>query len=397
MKTIVSSPALTLFLGCSALTSSNGFTVPTTRAQITSRNTAGAITTKTTTSLQLSEEDDSDVEKMLAMAKQLREEANVALVELGKEAESRPVKVVDPATIPLSSAEASELLQPLNFEGGATAEEQSTALAEIDRFTKWNQCTGRKIRTYAVTQDGLKQKTSGKVTGDSLGVFGDPDVSLDDIKDLTVIVLVVSSILAVASLVFLPENIGATFTYLFGGIPIVFVAVGSTSPGLIADALASTKKTRDDDVEKSARICVHEAGHFLCGYLCGLPVKSYEITAEDVPCVEFHVTGSGDLAREYTNEEIAALSVVAMSGSVAEVIEFEQAKGGANDLVALDGCFRRSKEFLGAAKQDDLTRWGALLSYQLLTENKEIFAKLVQAFKRKDSIKDCIAIIESRS
>ena len=136
----------------------------------------------------------------------------------------------------------------------------------------------------------------------------------------------------------------------------------------------------------------------LCGYLCGLPVKNYEITDTGYPCVEFAPTGEGDATgRELGQEEIAALSVVAMSGSVAEALSLGDAKGGENDLLELQSLFQRSKEFIGAAKQQELTRWGALTSYQLITANKDKYEALVAAFKAKKSVAECVAVIEGRA
>ena len=177
-----------------------------------------------------------------------------------------------------------------------------------------------------------------------------------------------------------------------------FIAVGSTAPGLIAAGIAATQGTADDQAKREDRICRHEAGHFLCGYLCGLPVKNYEITDTGFPCVEFHPSTEGEaMNRELSQEEIAALSVVAMSGSVAEALTLGDARGGENDLLELDMLFRRSKEFLGAAKQQELTRWGALVSYQLITANKEKYEALVNAFKQKKSVAECVAVIEGRA
>merc|ERR1712038_1459979 len=105
--------------------------------------------------------------------------------------------------------------------------------------------------------------------------------------------------------------------------------------------------------------------------------------------------GDGEAAgRELTMEEIAVMSVVAMSGSVAEAMKFEEAKGGGNDLLELNGLFRRCEEFLGASKQQDLTRWGALAAYNLLNGNKDAYEKLVVAFKEKKTVSECIAVIE---
>ena len=100
--------------------------------------------------------------------------------------------------------------------------------------------------------------------------------------------------------------------------------------------------------------------------------------------------------REFDSDEIAALACVAMSGSVAEVLGLGNAKGGDSDLLQLDGFFRQSKEFIGAQKQQDLTRWGALASYNLINENRSKYDSLVQAFKNQKSVSECISILESR-
>lgn len=221
---------------------------------------------------------------------------------------------------------------------------------------------------------------------------------MDDFKYATLYVTGICSVLGVASLAFLPSNIGATLCYLLALIPIAFIAVGSTAPGIIAGGLASLKGTSDDKDRREERICRHEAAHFLCGYLCGLPVKNYQITDEGFPCVEFHVSGEENAVsakRNLSREEIAALSIVAMSGSVAEAMAFERARGGENDLIELNGLFRRSEEFMGAQKQQDYTRWGALAAYQLIKANVGAYEDLVKAFREKKNVAECVAIIES--
>lgn len=145
------------------------------------------------------------------------------------------------------------------------------------------------------------------------------------------------------------------------------------------------------------RICRHEAGHFLCGYLCGLPVKSYQLNDKGYPSVEFYPSTDGEaMGRELNAEEIASLSVVAMSGSVAEALEFGEAKGGNNDLLELNNIFRRSNEFIGSQKQQDLTRWGALASYNMIISNKDKYENLVAAFREKKSVAECVAAIEGQ-
>jgi len=254
------------------------------------------------------------------------------------------------------------------------------------------------LRTYPVSLEFMSSRTNGLITGDTLGVGSENEVTLDDFKDATIAVVLGCSIGGVASLAFLPENVGATLCYFFALTPILFIGVGSSAPGVIAGAIAQFKGTADDKVKRERRVCAHEAGHFLCGYLCGLPVKGYSITDEGYPCVEFHSSSDADAItarREFTSEEIAALSVVALSGSVAEILSFGQAKGGENDLLELDNLLRRSKEFVGAQKQQDLTRWGALTSYNLIKSNMQKYEKLVDAFQSRKSVAGCIAVLEA--
>ncbi|KAL3941715.1 MAG: hypothetical protein SGARI_000504, partial [Bacillariaceae sp.] len=138
------------------------------------------------------------------------------------------------------------------------------------------------------------------------------------------------------------------------------------------------------------------AAHFLCGYLCGLPIANYATTEENVPRVEFHNTAEGPAtsSRELTEDEVNSLTVVAMSGSVAEAMEFGKAGGANSDLMELQNVFRQSANFLGAEKQQDLTRWGALTSYRLINSNKDKLDALCDAFSKQKSIAECVTILE---
>ena len=337
----------------------------------------------------------------LASMTLLLNQFNLTLQAMGKDIETMDKPDV-PEVKDISNAEVASISSSIDFEGGdATSQsERLDQLVKSGDFTLWKSAVlgASSLRTFPVSLDFLSSRTGDQITGESLGISGEMDVSLDDFKDATIAVTLGSTILAIGSLAVLPPNVGATFCYLFALIPIAFIAVGSTAPGIIAAAIASTQGTADDKELREDRICRHEAGHMLCGYLCGLPVKNYEITDTGYPCVEFAPTGEGDATgRELGQEEIAALSVVAMSGSVAEALSLGDAKGGENDLLELQSLFQRSKEFIGAAKQQELTRWGALTSYQLITANKDKYEALVAAFKAKKSVAECVAVIEGRA
>jgi len=348
---------------------------------------------------------EDEIAKLRAAAAKAREEANALSKELGKEIvdDSAGKASKGPIVKERTASEVLSLISDVNFgDGDATFQnEKLDSLVESGDISLWKSAaksTSTALRTFPVTLNFLEMRSDGKLTGESLGVTNsDKDVNLNDFKDATLIVTGVSTVAGVASLAFLPENIGATFCYFFAVIPILFLGIGSTAPGLIAGAIVSTRGGSEDEATMQERVCCHEAAHFLCGYLSGLPVKSYEINDLGYPCVEFHPSSENTAIngqREFTNEEIAALTVVAMSGSVAEAIKFGQAKGGENDLLLLDSFLRRSKEFIGAAKQQDLTRWGALASYNILKENMGKYEKLVDAFKQKKSVAQCISVIE---
>lgn len=363
---------------------------------------------RTTSSLPMSGAAD-EVAALRAAAAKAREEANRLSKELGKEIvdtspNSSSTSVVAPAPI-LSYDDVLSATSALDFTSG-DATSQSAALDQLvtdNKLSYWKSAAkleSTALRVFPVSLDFMTSRSAGTLTAESLGVENsERDVSLDDFKDATIVVAGGSMVAAVASLALLPENIGAGLCYFFALVPVLYLGVGSSAPGLIASVIASTRSTKDDDTTRNDRICRHEAAHFLCGYLCGLPVKNYEITADTgVPCVEFHPSTEMDAInqrRELTMQEITALSVVAMSGSVAEAIAFEKARGGENDLLELNNLFRRSKEFLGASKQQDLTRWGALAAYNMIKTNADQYDRLVEAFKEKKTVAECIAAIES--
>lgn len=257
------------------------------------------------------------------------------------------------------------------------------------------------LRTFPVSLRTLEQRTG--LTAASLGLDGNSmggDVSLDDVKYATLYVAAGSTVAAVASLALLPPNVGATFCYLFALIPVVFLGVGSTAPAVIADAIAAVKRGTGGGsaagagaVTTSERICRHEAAHFCCGYWCGLPVTQYSVEGGGVARVEFGVAATAT-SGGYSNTELAALAVTALAGLVGEAAQWEAAAGAAQDLRTLDGVLRRSQEFIGAAAQQDLTRWGALTAALLLKQNAAKYEAVVEAFQRQAGMDECIAILE---
>jgi hypothetical protein len=120
-----------------------------------------------------------------------------------------------------------------------------------------------------------------------------------------------------------------------------------------------------------------------------LPVNRYSVEDNGVCQVELAVS-----SKEYSNTEVAALAVTALSGLVGEAMQWNKAVGASEDLMLLDNVFRRSNEFIGAKAQQELTRWGALNAALLLKQNTEKYEEVVSAFGRQADLDECIAILE---
>jgi len=292
--------------------------------------------------------------------------------------------------IPKKSKEEVQSLVPtiLAETDAAKQAEQWKELKESQSVTAFGSAN---IRTFPVTLQMLEQRTG--LTAETLGL-AETEVSLDDFKYATLYVAGGSSVAAIASLAFLPPNVGATLCYIFALIPIVFLGIGSTAPVLIANAIAGLRGDGSDAdaVSSRERRSRHEAAHFCCGYWCGLPVASYSVGDDDsVPCVEFGVASNNN----YSNTEVAALAVTALAGLVGEAKKWGKAVGATQDLMTLEAIFRRSGEFIGAAAQQDITRWGAMTACLLLKQNEEKYEQVVEAFQQQKSIEECIAILET--
>ena len=369
--------------------------------------TSNFAASRTTNPLRMAADAQDEIAKLKAQAAKAREDAARLAKELGYEDEELGTKgdtaTAAPPKPKKSSEEIASAIRAIDFTTGSP-EAQIKALDELrseGSVSLYKSATveagSGDLRNYPVSLSMLENRSG--LTREKLGI-GEEEVSLDDFKYGTLYVTGGCTVAGIASLALLPENVGATLCYFLALIPILWLGVGSTAPAAIASLIVLIRGQDDGGVDPTERVCRHEAAHFLAGYLCGLPVANYEtIEDSDIPRVEFHYSSDADSVatapnRELTMDEVNALTVVAMSGAVAEAMSFEKAKGGNSDLIELQNIFRKSKEFIGAEKQQDLTRWGALTAYRLLNENKAKLDLLVKAFSQKKPIAECVAIVE---
>lgn len=353
--------------------------------------------------LRMASDAQAEIAKLKEMAAKARAEAAQLAKELGYEDEDLGTKAdAGPPKPTKSPEELATAIRAIDFNKGSPSD-QVSALDELrseGSLSLYKSATveagSGDLRSFPVSLQMLDSRSG--LTSERLGI-GEESVSLDDFKYGTLWITGGCTVGGIAALAFLPQNIGATLCYFLALIPILWLAVGSTVPAAIANLILLVRGNDDDGVDRTERVCRHEAAHFLIGYLCGLPVANYATAADsDVPRVEFFYSADAQAAnRELTMDEVSALTVVAMSGAVSEAMAFEKAMGGAGnaDLTELQNIFRKSKEFLGAAKQQDMTRWGALTAYRLLNSNRKQLDALVEAFRQNKSIADCVAIVEA--
>lgn len=333
---------------------------------------------------------DDKIAALRAEAAKAKEAAEKLRKDIGVEA---PAAEAEPPKPKVTPEELQTKILP-QLLSGSSSEEWSN-LKESGALSNFGVAN---LKTFPVTLSNLESRTG--LTAVSLGLEGPDAGSLDDFKYATLFVLGGSSIGGVAALALLPENIGATVCYGFALVPVLFLGLGSTAPGLIVEAIAKIKGGSNSDgssISLRERQCRHEASHFCCGYWCGLPVERYSVD-DDVARVEF-----GAVQTPYSPEAVAALTVTALSGCVGEGLKWPDSpprgssgsSSAQEDLMTLEKVvFRQSEQFMGAAAQQDITRWGALMATLLLRQYSEKYEQVVKAFERKADLAECISILE---
>ena len=344
---------------------------------------------------------DDDAAALLEAANKLRAEAAALETEAQAEAvalESARVAqqkaaAVAPAPAPVATTPPPVTLVPSAFSGIEKSREAFTStLASLKgsgSVTKW--------QSAALVADGAENPTEARVRA-ATGINGAKDllsqeeVSNDQLGALTAGVFVVSAILAIASGALIGGNVGATFTYVFAVLPIVFLGVGSSSPGVIV-ALYGIVRGAAEDLAASERRRRHESAHLVAGYRLGLPVAEY--SAGDRPRVEFYYkTGT------YTRDDAEALACVALSGAVGECEAFGQAKGAQQDFADLQDIFDRVQPPLTPAEQQAATRRACLNAYGVLygkrsRKNDEAVAAVDAAMARGATLGEVVCALEN--
>lgn len=228
------------------------------------------------------------------------------------------------------------------------------------------------------------------------------EYSMEDIQNTFIKVLIGSTVGAtlwavLSDAVGIDAGIRFTGTYLFAGIPIAVVAIGSTAPGILflpIEAFRAATAGEEAKRTRAERVCKHEAAHLLCAHVLGLPVA--EVVAEEVgPRVvvfdEEAVQRPGVLVNK---EQVSPLAVVALAGLMAEADAYGQALGATEDLKVLNSMLIRCTPAISVKEQQDLTRYAALMAWTIIKKHAKAFDAITAALAAGKGVGDCLEAAE---
>uniref|UniRef100_A0A7S0NXT6 Peptidase M41 domain-containing protein n=1 Tax=Calcidiscus leptoporus TaxID=127549 RepID=A0A7S0NXT6_9EUKA len=208
-------------------------------------------------------------------------------------------------------------------------------------------------------------------------------------RDATVRALAVSVALsfvgsaAVSNADFISSDARTTLALGVGLLPYAVLSAGLAIPATLRAGLNSVLRVYPPTRRRQA---YHEAGHFLVGYMAGLPIEGYSVSAAETAVRFGELDGDADL--------IDSVSCISMAGIAAEVISFGNAAGGLDDLAQLRVLLARAA-VTKRSVQDARIRWATLMALTLLQREEGALHALFRAFERGDDLPECVLAIEN--
>jgi hypothetical protein len=154
--------------------------------------------------------------------------------------------------------------------------------------------------------------------------------------------------------------------------------------------------------EERKRIVRHEAGHFLAGYLLGMPIINYSLTPWEA--LQQGQLGLGGVNFDLEKIELSLnntqkmnllmerLSTTLMAGIAAEKMMYGEDQGGGEDRRQLKQML--VKAGISQVNYEQREKWAQLQASNLLERNKDVYEQLVEAMAARQSLESCFAIIE---
>lgn len=184
-----------------------------------------------------------------------------------------------------------------------------------------------------------------------------------------------------------------TGTYLIAGVPIGILAIGSVAPGILFLPIEAFKSAtaKQDTLERRAR---HEAAHLLTAHCLGVPVSSVSVTNGSPQVVVFDEVAVQAPGALLPAASLPSLTVVAVSGLMAEAELFGKALGASADLRVLNEMMVRTSPPLAARAQQDTARYAALIAWTIIKRHRPAWDAITQALLDGKGLAECLAAAE---
>jgi hypothetical protein len=143
------------------------------------------------------------------------------------------------------------------------------------------------------------------------------------------------------------------------------------------------------------RLAAHEAGHFLCAYLAGLPVSGYGLPGGAASLFSGEQTG---VQVDLSSADVYDIAAVGMAGVAAECCVFGISEGGADDLLTVCKAVRESARDGRPATQTAarvIARWGLLQASVHLRDQAAAHKALSSAMRERKSLEECVQVLEA--
>jgi len=330
-----------------------------------------------------------------ARAKGLPEEMINKLIPLPRQAVAKAEVVVE-EVIPLIAATVRTKLGYLNTGDAVRFSSELERIKAKGSIRVWNVKEIGKTPNFAVSNGMLTSRS--KI---------DPlKLKLDDVgyayQNVFVAALAIGGGLGISSS-FIGGQLGFILGYSSALIPITLVGLGSVAPSLIGDILARFKYATDDAARDQYIHC--NAGKFLVGYVLGLPVSTFKSGSPSNEVEFFQLRPppgkTGEEGKQVFRQEafkqldIARCSASCIAGNVAECIMFGQSNGkNPGDVTLLNEVISAVQPPMTPEATQSHIRWSALTAFDIITEYKAEYLRLVEAFREGLTLEECISVIE---